>query len=562
MDSPDQGTNARFEELASAALDELLALSPEWASSLGDHRFEARLTDASEAGRAQRSRAVTRMLSDLDAVDDTKLSSANLVDAEILRDALVADQFETERLREFSWNPLVGNPGSAVYQLTARDYAPLEQRLESLASRLRQIPDALRDARESLGEMPHVHVETAVGQFSGTIHLLGSEVPALAATATELADDFEASRLAAIEALEAHREWLESELDSAHRDPRLGAELYAAKLWMTMNFAMSPDDLLSQAESDLERIEEELLRTSAELTGESPDAHGLVARTLRRLADEAPVTDATVLPLCEEALETTTAFVLEHDLVTVFDDPVSIIEMPEIHRGVAVAYCDPPGPLETAALPTFFAVSPTPTDWSADRVASFYREYNGHLLHNLTVHEAMPGHVLQLAHSRRMSASTRVRDAFWSGPFVEGWAVYAEELMADRGYRGSDNLALRMHQLKMQLRMIINTILDIRVHCREMSEAEAMDLMMRRGHQEEGEAAGKWRRALLTSTQLSTYYVGHLGVRRISDDLRSRHPQWSDRALHDAMLAHGSPPVRHLRTLLDLPAVSGERAET
>ena len=130
--------------------------------------------------------------------------------------------------------------------------------------------------------------------------------------------------------------------------------------------------------------------------------------------------------------------------------------------------------------------------------------------------------------------------------------VYAEELMADRGYRGEDNLALHIHQLKMQLRMIINTILDIRVHCREMSEADAMDLMIRRGHQEEGEAADKWRRALLTSTQLSTYYVGYLGVRQISDDLRMQHPQWSDRRCHDAMLAHGSPPVRHLRTLLDM----------
>ena len=553
MYSSDQSVDARFEDCASSALDELLALNPEWASSLGDHRFDDRLGDANDVGRAQRSTAISRILSEVDAIDDGDLSLANAVDAEILRDALVSEQFRLERLRDFSWNPLVSNPGSAIYQLIARDYAPLEQRFESLASRLRAIPNALRDARESLGEMPQVHVETAIGQFGGTIHLLGQGLPRQATTAAELPPDFEGSRTAALDALEEHRRWLESEVDSAHGNPRLGEELFAAKLWMTMSSAMTPDDLLSRAEADLQRIEEALLKTSVALTGESPESDGLVGRTLRRLAESAPVTDATVLPLCEEALIATTDFVREHDLVTVFDDPVSIIEMPEIHRGVAVAYCDPPGPLEPAPLPTFFAVSPTPADWSTERVASFYREYNGHLLHNLTVHEAMPGHVQQLAHSRRMTAPTRVREAFWSGPFVEGWAVYAEELMADRGYRGDDNLALRMHQLKMQLRMIINTILDIRVHCREMSEAEAMDLMTQRGHQEEGEAAGKWRRALLTSTQLSTYYVGHLGVRQIADDLRAQHPQWSDRRRHDAMLAHGSPPVRHLRTLLDIP---------
>ena len=117
--------------------------------------------------------------------------------------------------------------------------------------------------------------------------------------------------------------------------------------------------------------------------------------------------------------------------------------MPEIHRGVAVAYCDPPGPLEPTPLPTYFAVSPTPADWSAERVASFFREYNAHMLQNLTVHEAMPGHVLQLAHNARYAAPVPVRKALWSGSFVEGWAVYAEELMADAGYRADEGLDRR-----------------------------------------------------------------------------------------------------------------------
>ncbi|MGH3930869.1 MAG: DUF885 domain-containing protein [Pseudonocardiaceae bacterium] len=236
-------------------------------------------------------------------------------------------------------------------------------------------------------------------------------------------------------------------------------------------------------------------------------------------------------------------------MASLVDDPCTVLEMPEFARGVAVAYCDPPGPLETADVPTFFCISPTPADWSPERVESFFREYNAHMIRNLTIHEAMPGHVLQFAHARRFAATTPVRTAFWSGPFVEGWAVYAEELMADHGFGGD---AVRMQQLKMQLRMTINAILDVRVHTRGMTREEGMRLMVERGHQEEGEAIGKWRRALLTSTQLSTYFVGYTEVADLADRLTAGHPGWSTQQRHDALLAHGSPPPRHLAPLLGL----------
>jgi uncharacterized protein (DUF885 family) len=175
------------------------------------------------------------------------------------------------------------------------------------------------------------------------------------------------------------------------------------------------------------------------------------------------------------------------------------------------------------------------------------------MLHDLTVHEAMPGHVLQLAHSARYRGATPLRAAFWSGSFVEGWAVYAEELMVERGYASDGSAdALRMQQLKMQLRMTINTILDIRVHARGMTQDEAMRLMCERGHQEEGEAVGKWRRALLSSAQLSTYYVGYTEVSELVRAVRAARPGAGDREVHDAVLAHGSPPARHIRTLLDV----------
>jgi uncharacterized protein (DUF885 family) len=317
-----------------------------------------------------------------------------------------------------------------------------------------------------------------------------------------------------------------------------------------------PDELLARAEADLDGIGAEIVEEAGRFAGAATPDASTVRQVLDELARDA-ATDETILDLCRDALVACTEFVRSADLMTVYDDPVDIIEMPEIDRGVAGAYCNPAGPLETEPLPTQFAVSPTPQNWTAERIASYYREYNEHMLHNLTVHEAMPGHALQLMHSNRHHASTPIRAIFYSGSFVEGWAVYAEELMTVRGYRRAESQraasALRMQQLKMQLRTTLNTILDIRFHCHDLDEAGAMQLMLERGFQEDGEAAEKWRRVQLTSTQLCTYYVGYCEVRDLARDLSAARPGVGDRALHDAILAHGSPPVRHLRTLL-LPA--------
>ncbi len=298
--------------------------------------------------------------------------------------------------------------------------------------------------------------------------------------------------------------------------------------------------MLSRAEANLERVSAELRDVARELTG-SDD----VGAALDRLAAEHP-DNTTIVDLAKLTLAEATEFVRERELVSLVDDPCVIMEMPEFARGVAVAYCDPPGPLETGDLPTFYCIAPTPSGWPAERVESFYREYNNHLIRNLSVHEAMPGHFLQQAHSRRFHGSTRARALGFSGPFVEGWAVYAEEVMVEHGFGG---LPLRAQQLKMQLRSSINAILDQLVHCEGLSEADAMALMLEKGYQEEGEAAGKWRRALLTSTQLSTYFVGYTEVAAIG---RARPAGASLRDWHDEMLAHGSPAPRHVRTLLNL----------
>jgi uncharacterized protein (DUF885 family) len=260
-----------------------------------------------------------------------------------------------------------------------------------------------------------------------------------------------------------------------------------------------------------------------------------------------------IVEIASEYLQQASDFVVEHNIVTLPDDPIEIIVMPEFQRGVALAYLDPPGPLDKGQK-AFYAVAPLPDDWTDEQVESFLREYNLFSIQDLTIHEGVPGHYLQFALSNRYPSA--LRGVLWSGPFVEGWAVYAERVMIDEGYLDHDPL-MRLVNLKWYLRAVTNAIIDSAIHVDGMTRDEAMKLMIEGGFQEEREAAGKWVRAQLTSAQLSTYFVGyqeHTAMREAVEQV------WGDeftlRRYHDQALSYGSPPVSFVRALMlneDIP---------
>ncbi len=221
--------------------------------------------------------------------------------------------------------------------------------------------------------------------------------------------------------------------------------------------------------------------------------------------------------------------------------------MPKFQQGNAVAYNDSPGPLERGEA-NFYAVSPIPEEWSDQQAQSFLAEYNEYMIHDLSIHEAMPGHYLQLDHSNRFPGTLRA--LLSSGPFVEGWAVYAEGVMKDEGYLGGDPL-FQLTVLKMRLRSITNTLLDIGIQTEGMSREEAMDLMMNGAFQQEREAAGKWIRASLSSVQLLSYFTGYTEHQALREEAKQRWGKdFTLRRYNDAVLAHGSPPVKYVRALM------------
>ncbi|WP_394326448.1 DUF885 domain-containing protein [Thermobifida cellulosilytica] len=550
---PDPGVNAmtdRFRATAEKILDRLLADNPEWALQLGDTRSAGQLTDRSPGAWQDRADVLADGLRALDDIDDTLLPAADRVDLETLRTRLGADLWRTTELRPHTWDPLATLPSDALYAVLHRGPLTPAERAAALGAYCSALPEALRQARDLLADgpgMPRVHVETAVGRARGAAAMLETDARRLLAAHGDrhpgLADLCDSAHREFTD----HAAWLEDRLEESAADPRLGERDYAAQLWYTLDSELDPQTLLTRAESDLIATEEEIAEVAAAYEGR-PRRAGQVREVLDRLAAEAACPPDAVRPVCEQALRHLAARTADLDLVTLPDREVRVVAMPEVRRGVAVAYCDPPGPLAPGDEPTLVAVAPPPDTWPRAR-----REYHTFALRNLMVHEAVPGHALQLAHAGRHDGPTRVRSVLRSGSMIEGWAVYAEEVVARAGWTGdggAEDLALRLAQLKTRLRMILNAIVDVRFHAGDLDEAGAMALLTGRGHQEEGEAVGKWRRVQLTSAQLATYYVGYQEVSGIARDLAAARPQAGPRARHDAMLAHGSLSPRHLRALL------------
>ena len=549
-----------FQKIAHDYVEQYSRANPEQATELGDHRFDGDLTDYSSEAQAKDLATQKEFRDKLNAIDRSQLTGANNVDFRILKESIDYEIFRGEELKEPVWDPLVymQSLANSLYLLVARDFAPAEQRIASLRQRMEKIPGVIAQAKANLQHPPRIHTETAIEQTQGAINLVRADLAPLLDQAPQMKKDLAPLQEKTAAALEDYKKWLQKDLlPRADGNFRLGAQKYRKKLHFALASDLPMEEIMKRAKADLEQTQTAIYETARPLYKKYfPDAdektiadkHKVTAAVLNKLAEQHP-NDATVVDYAKEVVAEATGFVRQHDLVTIPNMPLDVIAMPEFKRGVAIAYCDAPGPLEKNGK-TFFAVAPTPKDWSKERKESFFREYNNYMIRDLTVHEAMPGHYLQLAHANEFHAPILVRAIFQSGTFIEGWAVYCEQMMAEQGYGGPE---VKMQQLKMRLRAIANAILDQSIHAGNMTEQEAMDLMMKQTFQQEGEAVAKWKRARLTSAQLSTYFVGvteHLDLR--AADQKKLGNDFNLKKYNDQVISYGSPPVKYVRELMGL----------
>jgi uncharacterized protein (DUF885 family) len=553
--------DAKLTDFFREHLDEAFALRPMEATQLGDHRFDHLLDDLSPAARGEWVTLAQRTLEALpQRVDRAKLSRSGQIDYEIFEHHLKRSLWIWENARPYETDPRIYTDyvTNGVYLLLTQSTLPREKNIENCIARMAFAPRVLAAARESLDHPPRVTTETAIKQNRGAIGFFERDIYEVAGVAPQVTALAAACR-PVVEALKEHQRYLEEELlRKADGEWRIGREKFVEKLELELDAGLSADEVLAEAEAEFARVERDMYVIARQLWGQlfpnqtlPVDDEAGRRETIQRVLAKTNQEHARPEELTEETRATVARikeFIADRGILTLPDpDRCQIIEMPEFQRGNSVAYLNQAPPLDPMA-DSVYAVSPPPGDWSASRVESFMHEYNRRMLQILTIHEAYPGHYVQLEYSNRHPSL--IRKVLSSGVFAEGWAVYTEQMMLDQGY-GDGDLALRLNQLKFYLRAVANAILDHKLHCGLMSDDEALSFMIDRAFQSEGEAVGKLVRAKQTSCQLSTYFVGRTAFYRLRQQVqRQRGEQFDLGKFHEEVLGHGTLPVKYLPELV------------
>ncbi|MGD0862203.1 MAG: DUF885 domain-containing protein [Candidatus Limnocylindrales bacterium] len=590
---------AVFAERVDAFLGDFFRLYPVAATAVGNHAFDGDWPDLSDWGQAERLAFIDDWSAELRAIPDGSLTPDERIDRDLLVSELAALRFDEADLREGSWDPLsyVYLIGGGIFPLLARDFEPLATRLGSVASRLERLPAVLTAARGQLGRINSrpvstLHLEMALRQLPGIGSLVDDTLARASAAASDpavaaLQPRLEKASVAARRALNGFARYLRRDLrPGSHGDGRLGRDLFARKLRRTFRSNLTDEQILTQARLEYDAVRAEMIRIARRIWRQWLPGQPLpsaASEGSQEAADQKTVSRVTaaigrahhpageLVQACRDSHLEILEFVRRKKLIGLPNEPLEIDWTPPFLREFAGAMLDSPGPLDKGQK-SFYFVTPPPADWTAEQVESYLAEENDRQIALTTIHEGTPGHYLQLVYSNRCPSV--VRAVFGSGVFVEGWAVYVTQVMMDMGFRADDPALLLIHW-KFYLRAIINALLDVGIHAGSMTEAEAMELMVEGGFQEESEARKKWDRARLTSTQLSTYFVGSMEMWNLEKERRRRlaaasndprgasavpeprivggfgkTPGFTYGEHLEAVLAHGSPPIPLLRKVV------------
>lgn len=584
-------------------VDNELQARPVWATMVGDHRYDDRWPVLSDSALESDRRHLKQALEQLTRrapTDDVALN----VDLAILKNALEQRLFEHEVEQPWATDPLwvTEQVGTGFDALRSRAFASADERARAAIGRLRTLPRLLEQAQQQLdpkrAKAPSTRV--AIEQLKGVSVLLSGFPEAFSEASPATRKVLSRSLPAALESVQTFRLDLEQRvLPQATGAWRLGANHYQTKLSLTLGAPVDADALRLSAIIEHGRVRREMAQLAYHLADImfTPRERAKLVRQGEGNVDEA-VTKAVLEALAnihatpdnlrdeaEANLDRLGKFVRQHQLVTLNDDAVlKVIWTPPHERGVAIAGLAAPGPLDQRQdLPSFYLVQPLPAEWSPTQTETFLREYNHLMLEVLSMHEAIPGHFVQLDAAKTAvstpAADPRIRRIYQNGAFVEGWAVYSEHLMIEHGYDGAPPTtvpsgipsgvravleqselraqAIALHRLKFYLRTVTNAIIDHDIHAGTMTRDKALELMVEHSFQQPAEAEGKWIRAQVTSTQLSTYFYGS----QAWQDLRANAEAQAQTstpdtplnlaAFHDAILKEGAPPLHYVPALLE-----------
>ena len=552
-----------FQRYVETTLTEMWGLFPEQAVRFGYYKHAAELTVPSAAQRARSIAFFNTKLSQLTKFDVRKLSALNRVDYALIQNEFASRRWHLETFKGWQWMPSSYNVGSGFGVLLNTPYAPVDERLRTVMSRLEKVPAYYAAAKANIERPTLEHTQLAILQNRGALNVLGNALTirlngsSLSEQEKILFSARQTSARAAIESFITYLTDLEKVLAASPdqaRNFRIGPDLYAKKFAFDIQSGLTVDQLHKRAIAEKASLHDAMEKRARALwpkymgKAEMPvDRLEMIRAVIDELSTRHTKRDQFVETIRKQIPELE-AFVREKDLVDQdATRPLVVRETPLYMRGSgAGASISAPGPYDPTAN-TYYNVTPLDTMSDAE-AASYLREYNDWTLQILNIHEAIPGHYTQLMHANK--SPSLIKSIFGNGSMIEGWAVFGEKVMLDAGY-GNDADEIWLMWMKWNLRSVVNTILDIEIQTMNMSRDAAMTMMLREAFQEQTEATNKWRRATLSQVQLTSYYNGYAEITALRDDMKKKQGgKFSVKAFNNQFLSYGNAPVRSIRELM------------
>jgi uncharacterized protein (DUF885 family) len=548
------GTNnadTSFQQLADDYLKGYLDWRPQAAVGLGFHQYDGMLSDYSKTSLDNELKRLKNFEQKLSAIDTSSLSRKIFYDFRILRLAIKNDIFNFEDLKAYTHNPMTYAGLIDVNLYIKRNYAPLEQRLQSVIAVENKAPALFAAAKENLDDsLPKPYVETAIAITQGTVEFLkGDLLTALKEVKNDsLVNLFKASNESAIKAMNGFVSWLQKEkLPKANGHYAIGRENYQKMLLYNEDITISPEKILEIGLAELKE-EQERFNSAAKIidpTKKPIDVYHAVKQEHS--------TAENLIPDTKKHLEIIRQFLIDKNIVTMPSEVrVKVKETPQYARATSTASMDVPGPFEKATE-AYYYITPVDPKWTEQQKKDWLSQFDYYTTDNVTVHEAYPGHYTQFLHLNA-SGATKIEKIFGSYAFIEGWAHYCEKMMIDEGYgNNGDSIQAAKYRLTQSgdaLLRICRLCVSEKMHCEGMTVDEGTKFFMDNWYQGDKPSRQEAIRGTFDPGYLF-YTVGKLEIFKLRDDYKKQEgDNFSLKKFHDQVLDNGMPPVKFLRELL------------
>lgn len=533
-------------------LDELWKINPDWATTQGFHNYDSLLIVSSEQRKKMSSFAKVN-LDSLSRYPEAELSDGNRMDYALIKSFLEAQQWSNQRLKAYEWDPGSYNIISTFAYILNEPYAPLSKRLKSFHEKMEDIPDYFKDAQKQVKNPVPELTDLAIDQLTGGAGIFEKDfadsLKKSGITEAVQKTMLDRAKLSA-DAIKGFAAWLKTIKSDKGRSFRLGKDLYEDKFKHDIQSALTPQQMFNAAMERKKLVHREMIKLSKTLwpkyLGDKAlpkDSIEMVGEVLNALSLKHVEQDAFQSAI-EKQIPKLTAFVQSKDLLAQDPSkPLIVRKEPAYMAGVAGASISSPGPYEKRGN-TYYNVGSL-AGWDKDKAESYLREYNDYTLQILNIHEAIPGHYTQLVYANK--SPSLIKAVLGNGAMVEGWAVYAEEMMLDAGY-GDNAPEMRLMWYKWHLRSVCNAILDYNVHAGNMTKEAALKMLTHDAFQQQTEAENKWTRVTLSSVQLTSYFTGYKEIKELREAYKKKMAdKYRLKDFNEKFLSYGSAPVKFIK---------------